>query len=127
MFFKIDVLQNLANFTGKHLLRDNGFLGQGKTYYVNLDISNKDPRENVTLIWVENGESKETTLTPYGSASYQSQFLSTTDPGTIQIQAKTSSGKPALINGRQVFDMQPRIDTDTVNLEIIPAVVEPGW
>ena len=78
-------------------------------------------------MWVENGESKETTLTPYGSASYQSQFLSTTDPGTIEVQARTSSGQSALVNGRPVFYMQPRIDTDTVNLEITPAIVEPGW
>ena len=103
-----------------NLLRDNGFLGQGKTYYVNLDIFNKDLRENVTLMPVENGESKETTLTSYGSNSYQSQFLFTTDPGN-------KFGTICFGYGRLVFYMQPRIDTDTVNLEITPAIAEPGW
>ena len=90
--------------------------GQGKTYYIGANVRNNDPN-NVTLKWVENGEAKETVLQGSGNANYQSQFLATTPPGPIAVK---SNRPDILINGEEVFNIQPKEGLEVVDIQLNP-------
>ena len=82
-----------------------------------MNFKNTLRKHNVTVQWVENGETKTIELRPGYSSLYKSKFLATF-VNVIRISAFTDDHLSVFLNGESSLDVEPRDVEETIQVDI---------